>query len=50
LLTGDPAVLTGRIAYNLQLIVELHLPAYDFASKKLLEEWQPADIVEVTID
>ena len=46
LLTGDPAVLTGRIAYSLQLIVELQLPVYDFANKELMEGWQPADIVE----
>src|SRR6516225_5655834 len=46
LLTGDPAVLTGRIAYSLQLIVELQLPVYDFANKELMEGWQPADIFE----
>jgi len=45
LLTGDPAVLTGRIAYSLQLIVELDLPVYDFAGKELMEGWQPADII-----
>ena len=46
LLTGDPAVLTGRIAYSLQLIVELQLPVYDFAGKELMEGWQPEDIIE----
>ncbi len=46
LLTGDPAVLTGRIAYSLQLIVELQLPVYDFAGKELMEGWQPQDIIE----
>ena len=34
LITGDPAVLTGRIAYSLQLIVELQLPVYDFSGQE----------------
>jgi NAD(P)-dependent dehydrogenase (short-subunit alcohol dehydrogenase family) len=46
LITGDPSVLTGRIAYSLQLIVELHLPVYDFAGKQLMDGWQPADVVK----
>jgi NAD(P)-dependent dehydrogenase (short-subunit alcohol dehydrogenase family) len=46
LLTGDPATLTGRIAYSLQLIVELQLPVRDFANRELMEGWQPADLVE----
>ena len=45
LVTGDPAVLTGRIAYSLQLIVELGLPVFDFTGKELVKGWQPADIV-----
>jgi NAD(P)-dependent dehydrogenase (short-subunit alcohol dehydrogenase family) len=45
LITGDPSVLTGRIAYSLQLIVELDIPVYDFTGKDLVEGWQPADVV-----
>ena len=45
LITGDPSVLTGRIAYSLQLIVELDIPVYDFPGKNLMEGWQPADVV-----
>jgi NAD(P)-dependent dehydrogenase (short-subunit alcohol dehydrogenase family) len=45
LITGDPSVLTGRIAYSLQLIVELDIPVYDFPGKSLMEGWQPADVV-----
>jgi NAD(P)-dependent dehydrogenase (short-subunit alcohol dehydrogenase family) len=46
LVTGDPAVLTGRIAYSLQLIVELQLPVYDFTGKQLMEGWQPNDVIK----
>jgi NAD(P)-dependent dehydrogenase (short-subunit alcohol dehydrogenase family) len=45
LVTGDPAVLSGRIAYSLQLIVELDLPVHDFSGHTLMEGWQPADLV-----
>ena len=45
LITGDPAVLTGRIAYSLQLIVELGLPVYDFSGRNLVEGWQVDDII-----
>jgi NAD(P)-dependent dehydrogenase (short-subunit alcohol dehydrogenase family) len=44
LVTGDPAVLTGRIAYSLQLLVELQRPVYDWENKELVDGWQPADI------
>ena len=37
LCTGDPAVLTGRIAYSLQLLLELERPTYDLAGKELVE-------------
>ncbi len=46
LLTGDPSVLTGRIAYSLQLLVELQRPVYDWENRTLLEGWQPNDILE----
>lgn len=44
LLTGDPAVLTGRIAYSLQLLAELGRPVRDLSGESLVEGWQPADI------
>jgi hypothetical protein len=44
LCTGDPNVLTGRIAYSLQLLLELERPVYDLAGQRLLEGWQPADL------
>ena len=47
LVTGDPAVLTGRIAYSLQLLVELRRPVYDLHGVALVEGWQPADIPAV---
>lgn len=45
LITGDPAVLSGRIAYSLQLIVELQLPVYDFSGQNLMDGWQPNDVI-----
>lgn len=47
LCTGDPAVLTGRIAYSLQLLVELGRPVRDLAGAELLEGWQPGDLPAV---
>jgi NAD(P)-dependent dehydrogenase (short-subunit alcohol dehydrogenase family) len=46
LITGDPSVLTGRIAYSLQLIVELDIPVYDFSGKNLMDGWQPGDVIK----
>jgi NAD(P)-dependent dehydrogenase (short-subunit alcohol dehydrogenase family) len=45
LCTGDPAVLTGRIAYSLQLLLELDRPVYDLKGEQLVEGWQPTDLV-----
>jgi NAD(P)-dependent dehydrogenase (short-subunit alcohol dehydrogenase family) len=47
LCTGDPAVLTGRIAYSLQLLLELDRPTYDLAGKELVEGWQPEDLSSI---
>jgi citronellol/citronellal dehydrogenase len=47
LCTGDPSVLTGRIAFSLQLLLELERPVYDLHGKDLVEGWQPADLVRV---
>jgi NAD(P)-dependent dehydrogenase (short-subunit alcohol dehydrogenase family) len=44
LCTGDPARLTGRIAYSLQLLLELDRPVYDLHGEKLVEGWQPVDL------
>lgn len=44
LCTGNPSVLTGRIAYSLQLLLELERPTYDLAGKQLVEGWQPEDL------
>jgi len=44
LCTGDPAVLTGRIAYSLQLLVELDRPVHDVRGEALVTGFQPADL------
>jgi NAD(P)-dependent dehydrogenase (short-subunit alcohol dehydrogenase family) len=44
LCTGDPRVLTGRVAYSLSLLVELDRPVRTLDGRSLLEGWQPADI------
>jgi NAD(P)-dependent dehydrogenase (short-subunit alcohol dehydrogenase family) len=44
LATADPSRLTGRVAYSLQLLVELDRPVYDLDGRELLAEWQPADL------
>ena len=44
LLTGDPAVLTARIAYSLQLLLELQRPVLDLHGESLVDGWQPADL------
>ena len=47
LLTGNPDVLTGRIAFSLQLLVELDRPVRDLLGESLVEGWQPPDIPAV---
>jgi len=44
LCTGDPNVLTGRIAYSLQLLLELERPVRDLRGRHLVEGWQPDDL------
>jgi NAD(P)-dependent dehydrogenase (short-subunit alcohol dehydrogenase family) len=41
LVSGDPAVLTGRIAFSLQLLLELQRPVRDLHGEALIEGWQP---------
>jgi len=43
----DPAVLTGRIAYSLQLLVELKRPVLDLRGERAVEGWQPDDLPPV---
>jgi len=44
LCTGDPGVLTGRIAFSLQLLLELRRPVLDLRGEHLVEGWQPDDL------
>jgi NAD(P)-dependent dehydrogenase (short-subunit alcohol dehydrogenase family) len=44
LCTGDPNVLTGRIAYSLQLLLELERPVRDLHGEELVEGWQVPDL------
>ena len=44
LCTADPAVLTGRIAYSLQLLLEVGRPVLDLHGEAPVEGWQPADL------
>ena len=47
LCTGDPNVLTGRIAFSLQLLVELQRPVLDLHGEQLVDGWQPHDLPAV---
>jgi NAD(P)-dependent dehydrogenase (short-subunit alcohol dehydrogenase family) len=47
LCTGDPAVLTGRIAFSLQLLLELDRPVRGLDGRSLVDGWQPADLPAV---
>jgi NAD(P)-dependent dehydrogenase (short-subunit alcohol dehydrogenase family) len=47
LCSGDPAVLTGRIAYSLQLLVELNRPVLDLHGEQPVDGWQPGDLPAV---
>jgi NAD(P)-dependent dehydrogenase (short-subunit alcohol dehydrogenase family) len=44
LCTADPAVLSGRIAFSLQLLVELRRPVRDLLGEELVPGWQPDDL------
>lgn len=44
LCTGDPKVLTGRVAYNLSLLSELGRPVRTLDGRALVPGWQPGDI------
>ncbi len=44
LCSGDPDRLTGRIAYSLQLLLELRRPVRDLHGEDLVDGWQPDDL------
>lgn len=50
LCTCDASVLTGRIAYSLQLLAELDRPVRDLRGEELVEGWQPADLPAVVAE
>jgi NAD(P)-dependent dehydrogenase (short-subunit alcohol dehydrogenase family) len=47
LATADPAHLTARIAFSLQLLLELRRPVRDLSGRSLFAGWQPDDIAVV---
>jgi NAD(P)-dependent dehydrogenase (short-subunit alcohol dehydrogenase family) len=47
LCSSDPAVLTGRIAFSLQLLLELQRPVLDLHGEDLVEGWQPDDLADI---
>jgi NAD(P)-dependent dehydrogenase (short-subunit alcohol dehydrogenase family) len=47
LCTGDPNTLTGRIAFSLQLLLELQRPVLDLFGEELVDGWQPQDLPAV---
>jgi NAD(P)-dependent dehydrogenase (short-subunit alcohol dehydrogenase family) len=44
LCSSDTKALTARIAYSLQLLLELERPVYDLHGVALVEGWQPQDL------
>ncbi|MCH2171064.1 SDR family NAD(P)-dependent oxidoreductase [Myxococcota bacterium] len=46
LCTTGPDELHARIAYSLELLIELDRPVYDLSGTRRLEGWQPADLPE----
>jgi len=44
LCSSTPDQLTARIAYSLQLLLELERPVYDLHGEQLVDGWQPADL------
>ena len=47
LCTGDPDRLTGRIAFSLQLLVELHRSVFDLHGENLVDGWQPENLPDI---
>jgi NAD(P)-dependent dehydrogenase (short-subunit alcohol dehydrogenase family) len=44
LCSGDPAILTGRIASSLHLLIEMNHPVFDLSGEHLVDGWQPSDL------
>ena len=44
LCTADPEDLHGRVAFSLDLLLELERPVQDLEGKELLRGWQPGDL------
>lgn len=49
LVQGDPALLTGRVARSLELLVELGRPVRTLERTALVEGWQPEDLPAVIL-
>jgi NAD(P)-dependent dehydrogenase (short-subunit alcohol dehydrogenase family) len=47
LCSGDAGVMTGRLAYSLQLLLELGRPVFDLHGEHLVDGWQPQDLPNV---
>ena len=47
LCSGNPESLTGRIAYSIQLLLELRRPVLDLQGRSLVRGWQPDDLPAV---
>ncbi len=47
LYSGGPAILTGRVAFSLQLLVELKRPVFDLLGEQLVTGWQADDLPAV---
>ena len=47
LCTGDPDLLTGRIAFSLQLLTELQRPVFDLHGEDLVDGWQPENLPDI---
>ena len=47
LVTADPRKLTARVAFSLQLLLELRRPVRDLRGHALVPGWQPDDIATV---
>jgi NAD(P)-dependent dehydrogenase (short-subunit alcohol dehydrogenase family) len=47
LCSSDSAILSGRIAYSLQLLLELKRPVLDLHGENLVDGWQPGDLQAV---
>jgi len=49
LCSGDPDVLTGRIAFSLQFLLELRRPVRGLDGEELVDGWQPDDLPAVIV-